>query len=444
MAGRFRRRAARRAVLVVALAVLVDPVGAVQALNSPTEQEIERARDARERTEQAVADVQARLATLAAELDEARIRAAIAVEAYNGARYELSRARLAEEAAAGEAVEIRGQRSMADVELGRRAAATYRSGGGWSELSVVMRVVTDASIVDITEALATVTRSQSVVHGRWSGALDEAEVAVRAAERQVVERAAAEGDAAETLERAKRAVSEHEDAVARASATRDELMLELAAVRGTTAELEHDRQRAEDQREQAERERAAQQQAEPAQHEEAADDTGPERTQRDDAETGESAAPRPADEAEPVASSAPEPAATSASRPGTSFAGAAAAARAIDYARAQIGKPYVWAGAGPAGFDCSGLTMRAWEHGGVRLTHWSVAQARQTVAVPYSDLRPGDLIFWSENDAPSGTYHVALYIGGGEMIHAPSPGGHVEVRDVFYWRTPSFYARVPA
>lgn len=443
MAGQFRQRAARRAVLVVALAVLVDPVGAVQALNSPAEQEIERARDAQERTEQAVADVQARLAALAAELDEARIRAAIAVEAYNGARYELSRARLHEEAAAGEAVEIRGERSAADVELGRRAAATYRSGGGWSELSVVMNVVTDASIVDISEALATVTRSQSVVHDRWSGALDEAESAVRAAERQVAELAATERAAEQALERAKQAVTEHEDAVARAAAMRDALILELAAARGTTAELERDRQRAQEQGEQAERERAARQQAERGQREDAPEEPGPESTQRDDAETEESAAPAPADEAGP-ATSAPEPAASSTIEAGTSFAGAAAAARAIDYARAQIGKPYVWAGAGPAGFDCSGLTMRAWERGGVQLTHWSVAQARQTVTVPYSDLRPGDLIFWSENDAPSGTYHVALYIGGGEMIHAPSPGGHVEIRDVFYWRTPSFYARVPA
>lgn len=86
--------------------------------------------------------------------------------------------------------------------------------------------------------------------------------------------------------------------------------------------------------------------------------------------------------------------------------------------------------------------MQAWQQGGKLLPHWSVAQARVTTRVAYSNLRPGDLIFWSENGQVSGTYHVALYIGSGQMIHAPRPGKNVEVQSVFYWRTPSFYGRV--
>jgi cell wall-associated NlpC family hydrolase len=121
---------------------------------------------------------------------------------------------------------------------------------------------------------------------------------------------------------------------------------------------------------------------------------------------------------------------------------ASAAQRAIDYARAQLGKPYQWGAAGPDAFDCSGLTMRAWQRGGTYLPHWSVAQARAVTRVSYPKLLPGDLIFWSDNGQASGTYHVGLYIGRGRMIHAPHPGKVVEIQLVFYWRTPSFYGRV--
>jgi cell wall-associated NlpC family hydrolase len=86
--------------------------------------------------------------------------------------------------------------------------------------------------------------------------------------------------------------------------------------------------------------------------------------------------------------------------------------------------------------------MRAWQRAGVSLPHWSVAQARMVTRVSYGQLRPGDLIFWSDNGQASGTYHVGLYIGAGKMIHAPRPGKVVEIQNVFYWRTPSFYGRV--
>jgi cell wall-associated NlpC family hydrolase len=108
-----------------------------------------------------------------------------------------------------------------------------------------------------------------------------------------------------------------------------------------------------------------------------------------------------------------------------------------------VGKPYEWGAAGPNSFDCSGLTMRAWQAGGKSLPHWSVAQAERVTRVSYSQMVPGDLIFWSDNGQASGVHHVGLYIGGGQMIHAPRPGKNVEVQSVFYWHNPSFYGRVP-
>ena len=64
----------------------------------------------------------------------------------------------------------------------------------------------------------------------------------------------------------------------------------------------------------------------------------------------------------------------------------AAAQRAVDFALAQVGKPYVWAAAGPDSYDCSGLTMAAWARGGVALPHFAAAQYRYGTHVPYSDL----------------------------------------------------------
>ena len=84
------------------------------------------------------------------------------------------------------------------------------------------------------------------------------------------------------------------------------------------------------------------------------------------------------------------------------------AQRAVAYAKAQLGKPYLWAAAGPNAFDCSGLTMMAWAPGGKSLPHWSVAQFQQSTRIGVGSLRPGDLVFWGSQprlDPPRGDVH---------------------------------------
>jgi cell wall-associated NlpC family hydrolase len=102
------------------------------------------------------------------------------------------------------------------------------------------------------------------------------------------------------------------------------------------------------------------------------------------------------------------------------------ASTAIAYARAQIGKPYLWGGAGPDSFDCSGLTMRAWGAAGVALPHYTRAQYADTAHVAIANLQPGDLVFYG-----SDLHHVGLYIGGGQMIEAPSAGQFVRIASIF-------------
>ena len=103
------------------------------------------------------------------------------------------------------------------------------------------------------------------------------------------------------------------------------------------------------------------------------------------------------------------------------------ASAAIAYARSQLGKPYCYAGAGPACFDCSGLTMRAWGAAGVSMPHYSGAQYSMFPHVPLNAMQPGDLVFWG----PGGSDHVGLYIGGGQMIAAPHTGDVVKIQAVF-------------
>ncbi len=103
------------------------------------------------------------------------------------------------------------------------------------------------------------------------------------------------------------------------------------------------------------------------------------------------------------------------------------AGAAIAYARSQLGKPYCYAGAGPACFDCSGLTMRAWGAAGVSMPHYSGAQYSMFPHVPLGAMQPGDLVFWG----PGGSEHVGLYIGGGQMIAAPHTGDVVKIQAVF-------------
>ena len=98
---------------------------------------------------------------------------------------------------------------------------------------------------------------------------------------------------------------------------------------------------------------------------------------------------------------------------------------AVDTALAQLGDPYVWAGAGPNVYDCSGLTEFAYRAAGVALPHSSGMQATAGVPVARANLQPGDLVFFY---SPVG--HVGMYIGNGLMVHAPTSGDVVRVTGV--------------
>ncbi|MER7552534.1 C40 family peptidase [Streptomyces anulatus] len=112
---------------------------------------------------------------------------------------------------------------------------------------------------------------------------------------------------------------------------------------------------------------------------------------------------------------------------GTDSGYAAKAEKVLAFARAQIGKPYVWGASGPSSYDCSGLTQAAWREAGVTLPRTTWDQVEVGTRVATADLKPGDLVFFYDDIS-----HVGIYKGDGMMIHAPKPGANVREESIYY------------
>jgi cell wall-associated NlpC family hydrolase len=95
----------------------------------------------------------------------------------------------------------------------------------------------------------------------------------------------------------------------------------------------------------------------------------------------------------------------------------------LDYAYAQLGKPYCYAGVGPSCYDCSGLTMMAWAQAGVSMSHGSYDQLASFPRVSMDQLQPGDLVYWDG--------HVGIYVGNGSVLHAPHTGTVVQITPIW-------------
>lgn len=133
----------------------------------------------------------------------------------------------------------------------------------------------------------------------------------------------------------------------------------------------------------------------------------------------------------------------------TAQSGSDRGARVVAAAKRWLGTPYVFAGGdknGPTtgtdpgiGFDCSGLTLHAWAQVGAELPHAATEQSQLGTPIPRAAAQPGDLIFFhTPGDPPGYMHHVGIYLGNGQMIHAPTSGDVVKISRVFgdqYWET---------
>jgi peptidoglycan DL-endopeptidase CwlO len=229
-------------------------------------------------------------------------------------------------------------------------------------------------------------------------------------------------------------VAERRAAVEAMVADRQEEIAELEArIQEAERREEEARRRAEEERLRREAEERARQQAEEQARAQAAAEAAAAREaeqaaaerERQAERAAATPAPSPSPTASPTANPSPTPTPTPTSEPAPSTRRSAQVA--VDTALAQVGKPYQWGGSGPNSFDCSGLTSFAWRAAGVDITRTSRSQYAATSRISRGQLQPGDLIFYGSSVATIS--HVAMYIGGTNVVEAPYSGQNVRVRD---------------
>jgi cell wall-associated NlpC family hydrolase len=391
----------------------------------PSKNQVHDARHQAAKAADDVAGVKAQLEQADIDAQNASVTAEQAAEKYNGARWELQQARrdsrVADRHAEISAADAKHQRAayvatvVSSYEMGPSLSplAALQGKGGVSAVISTMSTLQNAqNAMNHTAASYTATSTLAGV------ASDQAEAA-RTKAATLAAQARSARDAAASAAAA--AAQESQQIATR----KTHLIHQLAKLQHVSVKLAQKRQAG---IEEAARE-AAQRAAERKARREAAQQAAQLAAQQAAEDSGPSASPSTGSDPNPPA---PPPAPP---------APAGGAGRAIAFARAQIGEPYVWGAAGPDAWDCSGLTMGAWRAGGISLPHYSVAQYAESTPISSSSLRPGDLVFWGSSSSPSSIYHVAMYVGNGMIIQAPHTGADVEEVSMYEWITPNFYAR---
>jgi cell wall-associated NlpC family hydrolase len=454
----------------VALVAHADPTPPVV----PSKSDVDAARQAAAAKAAQVSAIETRLAGATDRLEALGQQAGRAAEAYNGAVYQLRQAQA--EAAAAAARAGKAQQTLAQQRrrIGLFAVASYQGGGELARIGPLFTADGPQELLDSAGAAKSVSTAMQGSYLRFTATQVVANAFKMQAEDALARVRAATEAAAVAKSRAEAAVRAQSAAVASMGTDRRRMIGQLAALRQTSYQVAEQRQRgleelarqraaaAAARRAEQLRKRAAERAAaEAAQRATEAAEEARRQADKARAERARKAAERAAKAAEEAKKAATRKEQEEARRRAEQAADEAerearkrkkkdpdtggtrsGAGRAIDFARAQIGEPYVWAAAGPDSWDCSGLTMRAWAKSGVSLPHYSVAQYEQSRKIEEDELRPGDLVFWADDAGDPGTiFHVGLYIGGGEMIHAPRPGASVRTDSIYYWEDPDFFGR---
>ncbi|MCG7370615.1 SH3 domain-containing protein [Cutibacterium avidum] len=121
----------------------------------------------------------------------------------------------------------------------------------------------------------------------------------------------------------------------------------------------------------------------------------------------------------------PTPTPTPRPTPNPSVSPSSARAAIVNYAKAQVGKAYIWGGEGPIGFDCSGLVLKAYQQAGIYLPHYSGSQIARGHRISLDEIQPGDLF------AKPGGGHVAIYVGNGQIVEAANPRAGVHLTSIY-------------
>ncbi|PKY74689.1 hypothetical protein CYJ23_05185 [Actinomyces oris] len=439
------------ATAVVALACTLAP----SVLADPVDQsDIDRSKASERSTSTSIASLEARLAQESSNLEEAQIKAQSANEDYLAAVDELNKATKDAQTAQANADSAASSTTSARSDLGSIVVQTYQESG--NPLDPLTPYLTSESLADLADADVALTRAGEKNNAKVQNveALEAVATSMQTiADQKVTAKEAAKTSAATAKSDAEAAANDAQNAVTTTRTNRQNLIVQLAAQRNTTVELETKYQNQVEAERKA-REEAAAQAAAKAASEKAAADLAQKQAEQAAAQPQESApapqeqssqpSPSPQSSAqEPATTSQPEPEAAEEEEaapapapapepaPAPSHSGSAAST-AINAAMGYLGTPYVWAGESAAGLDCSGLTMVSYAAAGVELTHSSRVQYGEGSLVPLDAAQPGDLVFWSSDGSQSGIYHVAIYLGDDTMIEAPTFGMTVRVTSMRY------------
>ena len=418
---------------IAACALLVLPQMAQAA---PSEEEIAAAQAAEEAAKMSVAQIEVKLAEVNASAATAMQNAQIAGEDLNEANIALNEATATANQASADADTAEAAFQEGKQQIASVAQAAYRGGGG--TLDALAPYFDSDGLRSVETKQAGISSFSSSAEAKMQNvaALEQvAKVTRDAANTALANQKAATDEVQKRTDAANQAATAAQNEAARVAAQRGAYVQELATKQNTTVELINEREAALE----AERQEAARIAAEQAA---AAAEA---QRQADAAAAAERAAAADAsssyndDGDDDYSYSEPSYSYEEPSYSAPSYSGGGADT-AIATAKSYLGAPYVWGGESYGGVDCSGLTMLAWESAGVDLPHLSRAQYSYGTHVPIGSMEAGDLIFWSSNGTQSGIYHVAIYLGGGQMIEAPTFGVPVRITGVYSWGSIMPYA----
>ena len=429
----------RRATLVTATVLTAALLGAAAHADPgtpviPGQGTIDRAKaDVRDR--QTAADrIQAALDAASGHLHALEASAGLAAEAYDTAVAQAATAAQAADEARTRAAAALDAQHQAEARLGAFAAEMYRQGPDMAMAVALLHVGSLHDYAVRRQVQANYNEAEALAVSGARQATRDAASARQKADQTAADQRRAEARAESALGTARAAAADAQGQVAGIQAQQNTLVQQLAAAQGIEVGLE--RQREAGLAELAARQAAARQAAAAAAAALASASASASASAAPAAGAGSGRGSAHASSdggatwTPPSVSAGPVPYAESAVR------------LMLNYIYAQLGKPYVWGGAGPEVFDCSGLAMRGLEAGGWSFPHPAQWQYLEMRSLTYNQLRPGDLVFWAEDGAnPHTIYHEAVYIGNDRIIQAPHPGGVVEQQSLWVNGTPSFYGR---
>ncbi|GEA84544.1 C40 family peptidase [Cellulomonas gelida] len=438
--------------------LLVSTPGAVADPGAPSDDDVRQAQAAVGRAQRSVAEMEIRLAQLSSEANAAELEVQQAGEAYTQA---MSDAQVAHDAAAQ--AQDRSDEAAAAAEKARRelvaiARQVARSGGSADLVEALLSAEGFEDVARRTSQMDQFTRKTDEAVQAYQATTLVAGTLAGAATQAADDATDAQAQAQTLLDAAQATADDAAAAQAAGEAERETLLAELATARQTSVDVERQRQAAIDEErrkreeEEARRKREEEQQPTPPPTQQPTrppvttppptTPTTPPPTNPTTPPPANPTTPPPANPTTPPPANptTPPPAPTTPPPPkpttppsqyglgtGISRGSAAQGQNAVAVAKTRLGAPYVWGGTGP-GYDCSGLTMTSWRSAGVAINRTSRDQYKQVLKIRYADMRPGDLVFWGTNpNDPGSIYHVAMYIGGGQIIEAPRPGVAVRI-----------------